>query len=99
MFIHIRGMPSIAKTDAAAQRKRSSGRRLTTKGCSMKRQRLALARVATTLLAILCAAPACAGTGKFDPFSDGARREKFDPFTDGAKVGKFDVFTDGANMR
>ncbi|MEM5274263.1 hypothetical protein VSR17_04395 [Cupriavidus taiwanensis] len=47
-----------------------------------------------------------AKSGKFDPYTDGARQstksdltssdKKFDPNTDGAKSGKFDPYTDGA---
>lgn len=46
-----------------------------------------------------------AKSGKFDPYTDGARQstkselnssgKKFDPNTDGAKAGKFDPYTDG----
>lgn len=47
-----------------------------------------------------------AKSGKFDPYTDGAKQstksdltssgKKFDPNTDGAKAGKFDTYTDGA---
>ncbi|WP_316149152.1 hypothetical protein [Cupriavidus sp. BIC8F] len=47
-----------------------------------------------------------AKSGKFDPYTDGAKQstksdltnsgKKFDPNTDGAKSGKFDPYTDGA---
>jgi hypothetical protein len=46
-----------------------------------------------------------AKSGKFDPYSDGAKKstkselapsKKADPYTDGAKTGKFDTYTDGA---
>lgn len=47
-----------------------------------------------------------AKSGKFDPYTDGARQstkseltnsgKKFDPNTDGAKSGKFDPYTEGA---
>ncbi|WP_454735272.1 hypothetical protein [Cupriavidus necator] len=47
-----------------------------------------------------------AKSGKFDPYTDGAKEstksdltssgKKFDPNTDGAKAGKFDTYTDGA---
>lgn len=47
-----------------------------------------------------------AKSGKFDPYTDGAKQstksdltssgKKFDPNTDGAKAGKFDPYTDGA---
>ncbi|SOY58174.1 hypothetical protein [Cupriavidus taiwanensis] len=47
-----------------------------------------------------------AKSGKFDPYTDGAKQstkseltnsgKKFDPNTDGAKAGKYDPYTDGA---
>ncbi|RDK11117.1 hypothetical protein [Cupriavidus lacunae] len=47
-----------------------------------------------------------AKSGKFDPYTDGAKQstkseltnsgKKVDPNTDGAKAGKFDPYTDGA---
>jgi len=46
-----------------------------------------------------------ARSGKFDPYSEGAKKStqadlnpagKADPYTDGAKAGKFDPYSDGA---
>lgn len=42
--------------------------------------------------------PSFAGTGKVDPFLDGAKIGKVDAFTDGARVGKTDPYTDGARI-
>jgi hypothetical protein len=66
------------------------------KGRIMKTPRLALLTAATAVFAALSAAPAFAGTAKFDPYTDGAKITKLDTYTDGAKAGKFDSFTDGA---
>ena len=55
--------------------------------------------VATAFALCLGAASIAAqaqGTGKVDPYTDGAKLGKVDPYTDGAR--KVDPFTDGAKV-
>lgn len=61
----------------------------------MKNRRLAL--IAAALTTAFAVAPAFAGnTGKFDPYTQGARAGAFNVFAEGARAGKFDTFSEGA---